>query len=606
MAFALPLLKPKAIDVSDLPLFDFQKFFNKEEIGKGGFGAVFTADYYPHGNGNSPEKVVVKKALGEDLEDKKNFVKEARILRDLQHPNIVNFKGICTTPVALILEYAYFDFMPFGMNSKVSSLSGFLATLNDYDCAGFDDPRIFLGICKDIATGLQYLHHKNVAHRDLKPANVLVSNQHYCQLSKEEIGKVWIECPMVCKLVDFGESRSSEVQTKSILNSQTLRVNRGTPVYQAPEFLVGKTRLSVATIEDMKRADVWALGMSLFVLLNPSVKYPYHKEIERAMDKGKTCLQRLEAILADKKLPIQPLKYQHKHATDWYNIHRIYMECIQFSPENRPKIDQVVQMINQVPSESSMDIHLKVSQASSLEAFDCNVAKIAANDANFPQLSHPDNDGSNACAFLSVQIADKIHCLHQDQKGRNSGVWQCICDVAERVITESTRLINPHKKVEEFYDAQSAYKLIKNIGVPIDEYEFSEEFVTGDYVFSWKGRENLMRALSSKPSEGNFSVGLYTCHTVIFTIGFINECFFIVDTHPIPEVIGGKGKGMLKVFPYETDRKAACEGMCQWIWQRLVLSGAKNDSLQSLAFMTKLSRYTICNVFSTLVEEVFS
>ena len=90
-------------------------------------------------------------------------MKEARILRDLQHPNIVNFKGICTTPVALILEYAYFDFTPFGMNAKVSSLSGFLATLNDYDCAGFDDPRIFLGICKDIATGLQYLHHKNVA-----------------------------------------------------------------------------------------------------------------------------------------------------------------------------------------------------------------------------------------------------------------------------------------------------------------------------------------------------------------------------------------------------------------------------------------------------------
>ena len=36
------------------------------------------------------------------------------------------------------------------------------------------------------------------------------------------------------------------------------------------------------------------------------------------------------------------------------------------------------------------------------------------------------------------------------------------------------------------------------------------------------------------------------------------------------------------------------------------LSGAKNDSLQSLTFMTKISRYTICNVFSTLVQEVFS
>lgn len=43
--------------------------------------------------------------------------------------------------------------------------------------------------------------------------------------------------------------------------------------------------------------------------------------------------------------------------------------------------------------------------------------------------------------------------------------------------------------MEEFYDAQSAYKLIKNIGVPIDEYEFSEEFVTGDCLFLETKRE---------------------------------------------------------------------------------------------------------------------
>ncbi|XP_022793672.1 cyclin-dependent kinase 9-like [Stylophora pistillata] len=235
---------------------NINKFFNKEEIGRGSYGAVSTAEHNPRGSGNSPEKVVVNKVLGGDLEDKRNFVKEARILRELQLLNIVEFTGICTTPVALILEYAYFDFMPFAMNSRVSSLSGFLAALNDYDCAGFDDPLIFSGISKDIANGLQYLHHGNVAHRDLKPATIFVSNQHYCQLIKEEIGKVRIECPMVCKLADFGESRSSEMQTKSILNSQTLRVNRGTPVYQAPEILVGKTRLSVATIEDMKKADI--------------------------------------------------------------------------------------------------------------------------------------------------------------------------------------------------------------------------------------------------------------------------------------------------------------------------------------------------------------
>ena len=109
-----------------------------------------------------------------------------------------------------------------------------------------------------------------------------ISNQHYCHLREQEIEQAWLCCPLICKLADFGESRSSEVQTNSVLNSQTSRVNRGTPVYMAPEILVGMTRLTVATIEDMKRADTWALGMTLFVLLNPSVKYPYHRELQLA------------------------------------------------------------------------------------------------------------------------------------------------------------------------------------------------------------------------------------------------------------------------------------------------------------------------------------
>ncbi|KAJ7391284.1 Serine/threonine-protein kinase ulk2 [Desmophyllum pertusum] len=333
MEFNVPFLKPKSVDCSDLPLFDFEKFSNKELIGNGGYGAVFTAEYRQHGVGNPAVTLVIKKMLGEDLENKKNFVKEARILKELEHPNIVHGNVQYTTG-------AYSR--PFGINLKVSSLAEFVATLDSFNCEGCDSPHIFSGICKDIATGLQYLHNKDIAHRDLKPANVLVSNQHYCKLSRVEIGKAWKECSVVCKLADFGESRSREVQTQSILKSQTNRVNRGTPVYMAPEILVDATRLAVATIEDMKMADIWALGMTLFVLLNPCVKYPYQREIERATEKGQTSHQRLEGILADKKIPIEPIKYQHKHATDWYSIQMIYKECVQFSPESRPMINKVI------------------------------------------------------------------------------------------------------------------------------------------------------------------------------------------------------------------------------------------------------------------------
>ena len=42
----MPLVQPRTtVDCSGLPVYDFSKLFNKEEIGKGVYGAVFTADY---------------------------------------------------------------------------------------------------------------------------------------------------------------------------------------------------------------------------------------------------------------------------------------------------------------------------------------------------------------------------------------------------------------------------------------------------------------------------------------------------------------------------------------------------------------------------------
>ena len=46
MECKVPLVKPRTTaDRSGLPAYDFSKLFNKEEIGKGVYGAVFTADY---------------------------------------------------------------------------------------------------------------------------------------------------------------------------------------------------------------------------------------------------------------------------------------------------------------------------------------------------------------------------------------------------------------------------------------------------------------------------------------------------------------------------------------------------------------------------------
>ena len=72
------------------------------------------------------KKIFVKKLLDSSAEARKSLVKEARIINQLNHANIVQFKGICLDQYAVLLEYAYFDFKPLGHESIVHTLAGFL------------------------------------------------------------------------------------------------------------------------------------------------------------------------------------------------------------------------------------------------------------------------------------------------------------------------------------------------------------------------------------------------------------------------------------------------------------------------------------------------
>ena len=65
-------------------------------------------------------------------------------------------------------------------------------------------------------------------HRDLKPANLLISNQHYCHQNIDETREAWEKEPIICKLVDFGESRAALQQTGTLCQTRTNNVDRGT------------------------------------------------------------------------------------------------------------------------------------------------------------------------------------------------------------------------------------------------------------------------------------------------------------------------------------------------------------------------------------------
>ena len=80
-----------------------------------------------------------------------------------------------------------------------------------------------MDIANDTIISLKYLHEHKVAHRDIKPANILVSNRHYTSTKTEELQIKKI----ICKLTEFGEARSSFIQTQTRLTTSILDVNKG-------------------------------------------------------------------------------------------------------------------------------------------------------------------------------------------------------------------------------------------------------------------------------------------------------------------------------------------------------------------------------------------
>ena len=75
------------LDFRELPIFSYKNLVDKEEIRVGAFAVVFPAKL------PDESKVVVKTWISADKETKISLIKEARLLQNLRHANVVEFKG---------------------------------------------------------------------------------------------------------------------------------------------------------------------------------------------------------------------------------------------------------------------------------------------------------------------------------------------------------------------------------------------------------------------------------------------------------------------------------------------------------------------------------
>ena len=137
-------------------------------------------------------------------EEENCFLKEANLMHSINHDNVVRFKAFSTYPCAIMMEFLCFDFSHFEISKSVSNLVELLNYLDKIDGFGCFEKNFVIKMGYEISKRLEHLHSQGIAHRDLKAKNILVSNQHYCQLTDEEARfKGFSERPIICKLADF-------------------------------------------------------------------------------------------------------------------------------------------------------------------------------------------------------------------------------------------------------------------------------------------------------------------------------------------------------------------------------------------------------------------
>lgn len=158
------------------------------------------------------------------------------------------------------------------------------------------------------------------------------------------------------------------MQTQSVLTSNTRNVDRGTVVYMAPEILVEYLRISRASISDLILADVWALGMVFFSLINPSLKCPYLLEVRSEGNIG--CQDELNrfisSLLRRGKHPLPDEKYEVERATVWCALEEVYKGCVNFNRQSRVSLDKAATILSREEKDFDV-IPLKISQATAVE-----------------------------------------------------------------------------------------------------------------------------------------------------------------------------------------------------------------------------------------------
>eukprot|EP01119_Soliformovum_irregulare_P005959 TRINITY_DN176_c0_g1_i10.p1 TRINITY_DN176_c0_g1~~TRINITY_DN176_c0_g1_i10.p1 ORF type:complete len:378 (+),score=74.81 TRINITY_DN176_c0_g1_i10:966-2099(+) len=216
----------------------FDELIIKKQLGEGGFGIVYKAEWR-----NAPcvvKQMKVRESKEASAKARDAFVKEMNAMRNLRaHPNVCQLLGVCDsrkTPLCIVTEYM-----------SEGSLWD-LITVNDMALTS----DLIVSFARDTASGMAHLHSEDVLHCDLAARNLLVTSKNGA---------------LLVKVADFGlstYSSDSNIENHNV-DSQGRRI---VPIrWTSPEVFLGGPLT--------KENDVWAFGVTLWEICER--KKPYYE-----------------------------------------------------------------------------------------------------------------------------------------------------------------------------------------------------------------------------------------------------------------------------------------------------------------------------------------
>lgn len=225
----------------------------ESKIGQGGMGTVYKAH---HETLNIAVAIKIFHAQPDSPGSKERFLREAQLMAQLRHPNIVSVMN------AGIEDDIHFIVMEYIEGGNLLSLINRKKTIPLQDA---------IRITIDILQALDFAKSNSIVHRDIKPENILIDSSGHA------------------KLADLGLARavSSEHLTQS-------NMMLGSPHYIAPEQANNSSNVDY-------RSDIYSLGCTLFHMLSGKEPFPGSSLIEIVMNHTQKPVPYL--VDYDKQLP---------------------------------------------------------------------------------------------------------------------------------------------------------------------------------------------------------------------------------------------------------------------------------------------------------------